>query len=122
MKNRWLFLFVGLFICCVTSVNHFDEVLIGSWRIENPSGQSFVRFKKNGDVFFYFDRYRFEKDSLVEKGEWQLEQPIPKTIKDTLKIKLTTQKGIHALNFVIESQNRLKNIGHKTNVFYGRME
>lgn len=122
MKNRWLFLFVGLFICCVTSVNHFEKVLIGSWRIENPSGQSFVRFKKNGDVFFYFDRYRFEKDSLVEKGGWQMEQPIAKTIKDTLKIKLTTQKGIHALNFVIESQNRLKNIGHKTNVFYSRME
>ncbi len=112
----WLFAFLS---CSERSAVNFQ--LLGTWRIENPSGQAFVRFQNQGKVVFYANRFRLEHDSLQEYGQWTYKTPQPQSLKDTIRIKITTKKGAMELKFLMESPDRLKQFKQKGSVYYNRM-
>jgi hypothetical protein len=58
--------------CVSPKSSQFTNYLVGDWRIENPSMQSFIRFEENGKTTFYLNRYSYKLDSLAEYGDWLL--------------------------------------------------
>lgn len=122
MKKLSSFLPFILLACQNVNDVHFEQVIVGTWQIENPSVQAFVSFKTDGKVLFYPNRFSFELDSLVEQGQWQLLHPFPKQLYDTFNIGIRTQKGMMELQFLRESSHRLKQLNKQLNIYYNRID
>ena len=122
---RFLFILVLSVIIlssCSNSSSAFKEFIVGDWRIENPTLQSFIRFNNQGKVTFYFNRYSYEKDSLAEYGKWRLKEIKKGVGIDTFLVELEKKPSNTIFKMLIVNENKLKIIDDLGNTLFTRLE
>ena len=118
MRKSFIFFLFAIYIhACDSDINNF---FLGTWRIENPSLQSFIIFKPNGDALYYANRISYLKYTLVTKGTWDWSYKNQKR-KDTLLLKI---KGNDYFLFeiLVLGPNKLKAIENQNSVYFSRVE
>ena len=108
---------------CVSSKSRqFTNYLMGDWRIENPSMQSFIRFEENGKTTFYLNRYSYKLDSLAEYGDWRLKEIKKGVAGDTFVIQIDKRPQQTTFQFIPIDQQRIKVIDERGQTFFTRIE
>lgn len=126
MRSIFLACFFLFFIhlsCVNSSEKILKNYLIGTWRIENPTMQSFIKFKKDGRATYFFNRYSLQLDTLSEHGKWEVSFTRKKTLKDTFMLHIIKKNNIvfkaiildsiHFLTFEKKIKTRLTRINNE---------
>ena len=118
MKKIFVFLLLSIFLhACDSSISDY---FTGTWRIENPSPQSFISFKLNGEVFYYPNRVSLLKDTLVTKGTWNWSYKNRKK-KDTLLLKIEGNNRF-LFEIVILGPDKIKAIENQKSIYFSRVD
>ena len=115
------FLFVIL-ACVSPKSRQFKNYLVGDWRIENPSMQSFIRFEENGKTTYYLNRYSYKLDSLAEYGDWSLKEIKKGVVRDTFVVQIDKRPQKTTFQFIPIDQQRIKVIDDQGQTFFTRIE
>ncbi len=114
-----LVLFLG---CNNTRHSKYKSLLVGDWRIENPTLQSFIRFQENGEVVYFFNRFSYELDSLNEFGKWSLDKISKGKQSDTLVITIAKKPQNTVFKFIFIDKDRIKVIDERGQTFFSRIQ
>ena len=115
--------FLIVMSACVSSKSRqFKNYLVGDWRIENPSMQSFIRFEENGKTTFYLNRYSYKLDSLAEYGDWRLKEIKKGAVRDTFVVQIDKRPQQTTFQFIPIDQQRIKVIDERGQTFFTRIE
>ena len=119
-------LIIGFFIliwgCTNSKSSQFKDYLLGDWRIENPTLQSFIRFEKNGKTTYYFNQYSYRLDSLSEKGKWELKEIKSGKIRDTFIIEIDKEPQKTIFQFIPIDQQKIKVVDELGQTFFTRIK
>lgn len=99
----------------------FEDFLIGDWRIENPTLQSFIRFEENGKLTYFMNRYSYQLDSLSQMGKWSLDKIQKGNITDTFTVTIDNQSRKILFHFIAVDENKIKVIDDGGQVFFTRI-
>lgn len=108
--------------CVSPKSRQFKNYLVGVWRIENPSMQSFIRFEENGKITFYLNRYSYKLDSLAEYGDWHLKEIKKGAVRDTFVVQIDKKPQQTIFQFIPIDQQRIKVIDERGQTFFTRIE
>jgi hypothetical protein len=108
--------------CESSKSRQFTNYLVGDWRIENPSMQSFIRFEENGKTTYYLNRYSYKLDSLAEYGDWRLKEIKKGTVRDTFVVQIDKRPQQTTFQFIPIDQQRIKVIDERGQTFFTRIE
>ena len=123
MRISSVICFLIVMSACVSSKSRqFTNYLVGDWRIENPSMQSFIRFEENGKTTFYLNRYSYKLDSLAEYGDWLLKEIKKGAVRDTFVVQIDKRPQQTTFQFIPIDQQRIKVIDERGQTFFTRIE
>ncbi len=118
---RFFLVFLCFFLllkCNYQKSYKFKNYLVGEWRIDNPTLQSFIRFEENGKTTYYFNRYSYQLDSLAQIGKWSLDE-IRKGMKiDTFIVTIDKQPKKTIFQFLPLDNDRIKVIDEGGQTFF----
>ena len=118
MKKIFIFILLNILLyACDSSISNY---LTGTWRIENPSPQSYISFKPNGEAFYYPNQISLLKDTLVTKGTWNWSYKNRKK-KDTLLLKIEGNNRF-LFEIVILGPDKIKAIENQKSVYFSRFD
>ena len=116
------FCFFLLLKCTYQKSYKFKNYLVGEWRIDNPTLQSFIRFEEDGKTTYYFNRYSYQLDSLAQIGKWSLDE-IRKGMKiDTFIVTIDKQPKKTIFQFLPLDNDRIKVIDEGGQTFFTRIK
>ena len=123
MRFFLVFLCFFLFLKCTYQKSYkFKNYLVGEWRIDNPTLQSFIRFDEDGKTTYYFNRYSYQLDSLAQIGKWSLDE-IRKGMKiDTFIVTIDKQPKKTIFQFLPLDNDRIKVIDEGGQTFFTRIK
>ena len=112
-----------MFLKCTYQKSYkFKNYLVGEWRIDNPTLQSFIRFEEDGKTTYYFNRYSYQLDSLAQIGKWSLDE-IRKGMKiDTFIVTIDKQPKKTIFQFLPLDNDRIKVIDEGGQTFFTRIK
>jgi len=116
------FIIVIMTSCTNTKSNYFNEFIIGDWRIENPTLQSFIRFDEKGTTTYFLNRYSYELDSLAEYGKWNLNEIRAGKAIDTFLVEIIKKPKNTEFKFLILEENRIRVLDDGGETFFTRVE
>ena len=122
---RLILFFLSLILsvkCTNQKSNKFKSYLVGEWRIDNPTLQSFIRFEENGKTTYYFNRYSYQLDSLAQIGKWNLDEIRKGREIDTFIVTIDKQPKKTVFRFLPLDKNRIKVIDERGQTFFTRIE
>ena len=122
---RLILFFLSLILsvkCTNQKSNKFKSYLVGEWRIDNPTLQSFIRFEENGMTTYYFNRYSYQLDSLAQIGKWNLDEIRKGREIDTFIVTIDKQPRKTVFRFLPLDKNRIKVIDEGGQTFFTRIE
>ena len=122
---RLILFFLSLILsvkCTNQKSNKFKSYLVGEWRIDNPTLQSFIRFEENGKTIYYFNRYSYQLDSLAQIGKWNLDEIRKGREIDTFIVTIDKQPKKTVFRFLPLDKNRIKVIDEGGQTFFTRIE
>ena len=108
--------------CTNQKSNKFKSYLVGEWRIDNPTLQSFIRFEENGKTTYYFNRYSYQLDSLAQIGKWNLDEIRKGREIDTFIVTIDKKPKKTVFRFLPLDKNRIKVIDEGGQTFFTRIE
>lgn len=108
--------------CTYQKSYKFKNYLVGEWRIDNPTLQSFIRFEEDGKTTYYFNRYSYQLDSLAQIGKWSLDE-IRKGMKiDTFIVTIDKEPKKTIFQFLPLDNDRIKVIDEGGQTFFTRIK
>jgi len=120
------FLVVFSVICLTGCMNQksrqFKNYIIGDWRIENPTLQSFIRFEESGKTTYFMNRYSSQLDSLAQIGKWSLDEIRKGRYTDTLIVSIDIQPQKTLFQFIAMDQDKIKVIDDQGQTFFTRIQ
>lgn len=123
MRFYLVFFCFFLFLKCTYQKSYkFKNYLVGEWRIDNPTLQSFIRFEEDGKTTYYFNRYSYQLDSLAQIGKWSLDE-IRKGMKiDTFIVTIDKEPKKTIFQFLPLDKDRIKVIDEGGQTFLTRIK
>lgn len=108
--------------CLNTKSRDFKNYLIGDWRIENPTIQSFIRFEENGKTTYFFNRFSYKLDTLAEYGKWNFIGIRKGQHIDTFILEIDKQPQKTIFKLLAVEKNRLRVIDERGKTFFTRIK
>ena len=121
MRFFFIFFCFTLSSCLNLGSYKFKKYLVGDWRIENPTLQSFVTFEENGRITYYFNRYTYELDSLAEIGQWKIDEIKKGKSIDTFIVTVDKKPQKTTFKMIAFDKDKLKVVDDQGHVFFTRI-
>ncbi len=117
-----VFSVISLTGCMNQKSRQFKNYLIGDWRIENPTLQSFIRFEENGKTTYFMNRYSYQLDSLAETGKWSLDEIRKGKYTDTFMVSIDKQPQKTIFQLIAVDQDKIKVFDELGQTFFTRIQ
>jgi len=117
-----VFSVISLTGCMNQKSRQFKNYLIGDWRIENPTLQSFIRFEENGKTTYFMNRYSYQLDSLAETGKWSLDEIRKGKYTDTFMVSIDKQPQKTIFQLIAVDQDKIKVFDEQGQTFFTRIK